>query len=432
MDSAKDALAGDAAGLRHQHDGAGDARRTTRPASPRFADLDDGSVTYVVCVDDRALRQGRARRCSPTTTCTAKPASLEVDVKSVLAKVTSGEADAGFVYAHRRRRRGRPGRGRSRSRTPRTRSRRTRSRPLQQSEDADLAQQFVDLVLRAPGQQVLARRRLRHAVSDARTAAATLGRAARWSWWSRARSPPRCSSSRWSRWSLDTPWGSFVDAARHRRRSATRCGSPRWPPRVTVVACLLLGTPLAWLLARVDFPGRSAAARRGRRAAGAAAGRRRRRPGHRARAATALVGSLLRDATGLTIPYTTTAVVIAHTFVSMPFYVLSVEGALRASGERYDVVAATLGADRWTTFRRVTLPLALPGVLAGRGAGLGPLAGRVRRHHHLRRQLPRHHPDHAVADLPGAAVRPRGRPHAEHDPAGRLGRRSWPRCATAG
>ena len=49
----------------------------------------------------------------------------------------------------------------------------------------------------------------------------------------------------------------------------------------------------------------------------------------------------------------------------MPFFVLSVEGALRASGERYDVVAATLGADRWTTFRRVTLPLALPGLLAG-------------------------------------------------------------------
>ena len=78
-----------------------------------------------------------------------------------------------------------------------------------------------------------------------------------------------------------------------------------------------------------------------------------------------LVGSVLRETTGLTIPYTTAAVVIAHTFVSMPFFVLSVEGALRASGERYDVVAATLGADRWTTFRRVTLPLALPGILAG-------------------------------------------------------------------
>ena len=131
-----------------------------------------------------------------------------------------------------------------------------------------------------------------------------------------------------------------------------------------MVACLVLGTPLAWLLARVDFPGRTLV-----RAAVAvplvlppvvagvalvtALGR------------NGLLGSLLRETTGVTIPYTTTAVVIAHTFVSMPFYVLSVEGALRSSGERYDVVAATLGADRWTTFRRVTLPLALPGVLAG-------------------------------------------------------------------
>ena len=67
----------------------------------------------------------------------------------------------------------------------------------------------------------------------------------------------------------------------------------------------------------------------------------------------------------MTLPYTTTAVVIAHTFVSIPFYILSVEGALRAAGEELDLVAATLGADRWTTFRRVTLPLALPGVIAG-------------------------------------------------------------------
>jgi molybdate transport system permease protein len=78
-----------------------------------------------------------------------------------------------------------------------------------------------------------------------------------------------------------------------------------------------------------------------------------------------LVGRPLDAAFGITIPYTTTAVVIAHTFVSMPFYVLSVEGALRSSGEEYDAVAATLGADRWTTFRRVTLPLAMPGVVAG-------------------------------------------------------------------
>jgi molybdate transport system permease protein len=133
---------------------------------------------------------------------------------------------------------------------------------------------------------------------------------------------------------------------------------------VTVVMCLLLGTPLAWVLARVPFPGRSLV-----RAAVTvplvlppvvagvalvtALGR------------TGVIGRLLDDWFGITIPYTTTAVVIAHTFVSLPFYVLSVEGALRSAGEEYDAVAATLGADRWTTFRRVTLPLALPGVLAG-------------------------------------------------------------------
>lgn len=133
---------------------------------------------------------------------------------------------------------------------------------------------------------------------------------------------------------------------------------------VTVVASVVLGTPLAWLLARVAFPGRGVV-----RAlvtvplvlppvvAGvaliAALGR------------NGLLGGALFDLTGHSLPYTTPAVVVAHTFVALPFYVLAVEGALRASGEEYDVVAATLGADRWTTFRRVTLPLVLPGVVAG-------------------------------------------------------------------
>ena len=133
---------------------------------------------------------------------------------------------------------------------------------------------------------------------------------------------------------------------------------------LTVALCVLLGTPLAWLLARVEFPGRRLL--RGLVAvplvlppvvAGvalvAALGR------------NGLLGGPLHDVTGWTIPYTTTAVVLAHTFVSLPFFVLSVEGSLRTAGERFDVVAATLGADRWTTFRRVTLPLALPGVAAG-------------------------------------------------------------------
>jgi molybdate transport system permease protein len=78
-----------------------------------------------------------------------------------------------------------------------------------------------------------------------------------------------------------------------------------------------------------------------------------------------LVGRWLFEAFDVTIPFTTTAVVLAETFVAMPFLVISVEGALRAADGRFEDVAATLGADRWTTFRRVTLPLVAPGVAAG-------------------------------------------------------------------
>jgi molybdate transport system permease protein len=78
-----------------------------------------------------------------------------------------------------------------------------------------------------------------------------------------------------------------------------------------------------------------------------------------------LVGRWLFEATGLTLPFTTAAVIVAETFVAMPFLVISVEGALRAADLRYEDAAATLGADRWTTFRRVTLPLVAPGVAAG-------------------------------------------------------------------
>ena len=78
-----------------------------------------------------------------------------------------------------------------------------------------------------------------------------------------------------------------------------------------------------------------------------------------------LVGRWLFEQFDLTIPFTTTAVVIAETFVAMPFLVIAVEGALRGADRRYDEAAATLGASRWYTFRRVTLPLVAPGVAAG-------------------------------------------------------------------
>jgi molybdate transport system permease protein len=78
-----------------------------------------------------------------------------------------------------------------------------------------------------------------------------------------------------------------------------------------------------------------------------------------------LLGSWLDQTFGITLPFTTTAVVMAQSFVAMPFLVIAVEGALRGADTRYEEASATLGAGRWTTFRRVTLPLVAPGVAAG-------------------------------------------------------------------
>jgi molybdate transport system permease protein len=127
---------------------------------------------------------------------------------------------------------------------------------------------------------------------------------------------------------------------------------------------LVLGVPLAWVLARSRIRGRSVLRALvtvplvlppvvGGVALFLVLGRQ------------GIVGGWLDDTFGITIPFTTAAVVIAETFVAMPFLVVSVEGALRAADARFEDVAATLGADRWTTFRRVTLPMVAPGVAAG-------------------------------------------------------------------
>ncbi len=76
-----------------------------------------------------------------------------------------------------------------------------------------------------------------------------------------------------------------------------------------------------------------------------------------------LGGSL--DVLGWQVAFSTTAVVLAQTFVALPFLVISLEGALRTADAEYDVVAATLGARPTTVFRRVTLPLVLPGLASG-------------------------------------------------------------------
>jgi molybdate transport system permease protein len=133
---------------------------------------------------------------------------------------------------------------------------------------------------------------------------------------------------------------------------------------LATVLCLLLGVPLAWVLARVAFPGRRLVRALvtvplvlppvvGGVALLLVLGRR------------GLVGQWLDSAFGITLPFTTAGVVLAEAFVAMPFLVISVEGALRAADLRFEEAAATLGASRWTVFRRVTLPLIAPGIVAG-------------------------------------------------------------------
>jgi molybdate transport system permease protein len=78
-----------------------------------------------------------------------------------------------------------------------------------------------------------------------------------------------------------------------------------------------------------------------------------------------LIGSWLDSTFGITLPFTTTGVVLAEAFVAMPFLVIAVEGALRGADTRYEEAATTLGARRWTTFTHVTLPLVAPGIVAG-------------------------------------------------------------------
>ncbi len=80
---------------------------------------------------------------------------------------------------------------------------------------------------------------------------------------------------------------------------------------------------------------------------------------------TGLIGAWLDAWWGIRIPFTTSAVVLAQTFVALPFLVLALEGAMRTAGLDYERTAASLGAKRWTILWRVTLPLAVPGLVTG-------------------------------------------------------------------
>jgi molybdate transport system permease protein len=127
---------------------------------------------------------------------------------------------------------------------------------------------------------------------------------------------------------------------------------------------VMLGLPLAWMLARAPLPGRGVVRALillpmvlppvvGGVALLLAFGRR------------GLVGQWLEQWFDLRLPFTTPGVVLAETFVAMPFLVITVEGALRSLDPRYEDAAATLGAGRLTVLRRVTLPLIRPSLVAG-------------------------------------------------------------------
>jgi molybdate transport system permease protein len=78
-----------------------------------------------------------------------------------------------------------------------------------------------------------------------------------------------------------------------------------------------------------------------------------------------IIGEPLDKATGFSLPFTLAGVIVAESFVAMPFFVLTVESGLRSINQRLEGAARSLGASRWMVFRRVTLPLLWPSLAAG-------------------------------------------------------------------
>jgi len=137
-----------------------------------------------------------------------------------------------------------------------------------------------------------------------------------------------------------------------------------WTASAATVISVVIGVPLAWVLARGSIPGLRLLRALvtlplvlppvvGGVALLLAFGR------------DGFVGRYLDSWFGLTIPFTPLAVVMAETFVAMPFLVITVEGALRSADQGFEEAAATLGATRMTVFRRVTVPLIAPSLGAG-------------------------------------------------------------------
>jgi len=162
---------------------------------------------------------------------------------------------------------------------------------------------------------------------------------------------------------IRAPWGR-IGAALSGADAVQALVLSLWTATTATGVCVLIGVPLAWVLARTTFPGQRLLRALvtlplvlppvvGGVALLLAFGR------------AGFIGRYLNSWFGLTIPFTPLAVVMAETFVAMPFLVITVEGALRSADQGFEEAAATLGASRMTVFRRVTVPLIAPSLAAG-------------------------------------------------------------------
>jgi molybdate transport system permease protein len=162
---------------------------------------------------------------------------------------------------------------------------------------------------------------------------------------------------------LRAPWGNAWEIL-HTSQVAEALRLSLWTSTLATGICVVVGVPLAWVLARTALPGLRVVRALvtlplvlppvvGGVALLLAFGRK------------GFLGQFLDQWFGVTIPFSAAAVVMAETFVAMPFLVVTVEGALRSADAGFEEAAATLGARRMTVFRRVTLPLVAPSLAAG-------------------------------------------------------------------
>jgi molybdate transport system permease protein len=162
---------------------------------------------------------------------------------------------------------------------------------------------------------------------------------------------------------IRAPWGR-LGAALSGTDATQALTLSLWTATVSTAISVIIGVPLAWVLARSSFPGQ-----RLLRAlvtlplvlppvvGGVAL--------LLAFSRTGIVGRYLDSWFGLTIPFSPLAVVMAETFVAMPFLIITVEGAFRSADQGFEEAAATLGAKRMTVFRRITVPMIAPSLGAG-------------------------------------------------------------------